>query len=190
MYSMTFKHILLIAWLLPLSVLSQSPGTAAEKRWHIDEVLADKNTMPLAKDIYQGRWELSNENFAPLLLILDSFPKMAPAVKGFYFIVIAKSFDKADGAYSEGLGYSGKDFVDNNFIEFLDFFCGEGKLPDIYLQKWAGIVALETELVRENQDAKIVSKISKIYGAKCKDCRSEQRAVSKRFEELLKTYIK
>ena len=186
------KYLLLISLLSPFSLFAQSYdiGSEAAKKWHINEVLADKNTLQLAKDIYQGNWQLSNENFEPLLYMLDSFPKMAPAVKGFYFVVIAKSFDKSDGAYSEGLGASGKDYVDNNLIEFLNYFCGEGKLPEVYLQKWAGIVALETEMIKVNQDQKIESKITKIYDAKCRDCRSEQKAVLKKFEDLLKTYIK
>jgi hypothetical protein len=189
---MRSRSVLLLTLLLSSISYGQYTdlGNAAEKRWHIKEVLADKNTMQLAKDIYQGKWQLSNENVESLLHMLDSFPKMDPAVKGFYFVVIAKSFDKSDGAYSEGLGASGKDYVDHNITEFLNYFCGEGKLPDIYLHKWAAIVANEMEKVKVDQDHKIQSKISKIYDAKCKDCRSEQKAVLKKFEELLKMYIK
>jgi len=187
------KYFFLIALIAPLALHSQSFDIdhAVEKKWHLKDVLDDSKTPRLAKDIYLGKaWDLTEDNSAKLLRIVERLPDMDPMEKGFYFIVIAKSFDKAEGAYAESLGYAGKDYVDNNIVEFLNYFCGEGKLPDVYLQKWACIVAGETELIKENQDPKISTKISKIYDAKCKECRSEQKAVLKKFEELLKTYIK
>ncbi len=187
------KYLLLISLLLPFALFSQSFDIdhAAEKRWHLRDVAEDSKTPRLAKDIYLGKdWELTENNSAKLLSIVERLPDMDPMEKGFYFIVIAKSFDRAEGAYSESLGYSGKSYIDNNMAEFLNYFCGEGKMPDVFLQKWAGIVSNEMEKVKVDQDPKIATKISKIYDAKCKDCRSEQKAVLKKFEDLLKTYIK
>ncbi len=170
---------------------SYTLDAAAEKRWHIKEVLTDKNTMQLAKDISQNKdWELSADNTNLLLRIVDSLPHMNANVKGFYFMVIARSFDKADGPYAESLGYSGKAYVDSNLVEFLNYFTGDGKLPDIYLQKWSAIVANQFEAIKVDQNPKVLIKLSKYYDALCKGCRSQQKSVLKEYEDLIKTYVK
>jgi hypothetical protein len=183
---------LFFATVLPLALLSQAnPDAATEKKWHIDDVLADGHTSRLAKDIYHNKpWELSGDNSAKLLGIAERLPDMPAEDRAFYIIVIAKSFDKADGAYAEGLGYAGKAYVDNNLPEFLSYFTGDNKLPAVYIQKWAAIVSNETELVKVNQDPKISAKLHQIYAQKSKGCTLAQKEVLRQFENYIKTYIK
>jgi hypothetical protein len=187
--SITFLLIALIA----TTSFSQSYelDAASQKRFHIADKLNDPSVLPIVKEIYQDKpWKLSSQNADLLSALLDSLPRMPEPDRAFYFVVIAKTLDKADGAYAEALGYAGKEYIDNNLPEFLNYFIGEGKLPSIYLQKWSGIVSNEVELLKVNQDAKILTKLPKLYDAKCKDCRSQQKAVLKEFLDRVKLYVK
>ena len=150
--------------------------TAAVKRFHIKEALADSNTWQLAKDIYLDKpWKLSNENGQLLLTIVDSFSKMDKAVQGFYFVVIAKSKDKSDGFYSEGLGAAGKDYIDTHLLEFLNYFIGHGKLSPVYLDKYADIYWLEQAIVSDNDSIEIQRALRDDYLKKKKQCTTEKQ---------------
>ncbi|MCW3127560.1 MAG: hypothetical protein JWO03_3218 [Bacteroidetes bacterium] len=183
------RYLLILLLLLPAILSAHKLSPAAAKRFHIKKILADNNTWQLAKDIYQDKpWELSNENGVLLLSILDSFPKMNESIQGFYFVVIAKSKDKSDGFYSEGLGAGGKDYVDNHLRNFLNFFIGKGKLPDTYLEKWVDIVWLEFAITLEGT-SETSKEIAHDYDSKCQQCNPSQREVLKKFEDRLKTGI-
>ncbi|MBS1595007.1 MAG: hypothetical protein JST90_11865 [Bacteroidetes bacterium] len=136
---------------------------ASIKRFHIKEILADSNTFSLVKDIYLDKPSLfSSSNDFSFLTILDSFPKMDTYHKGFYFVTIAKSYHRADGAYAEGLGAAGLSYVRDHRKEFANYFIGRGKLPDIYIELWSNICCLEYSLLLDNDKASADNFISSI----------------------------
>lgn len=149
------------------------------------DILADKKTPKLAKDIYLGNdWNLSNEN--ELLGLLDSLTAKNKTSRPFYFKVITISHKKSDGYFSEGLGLAGKEYVENNTKEFISNFDNKNCFTDNDLTTWAEIVILEFSLGGEGAHAKpIIGDFIKKLKSNCKDCSSSQKEIINKFELTL-----
>ena len=153
-------------------------GEQPYKEFHncnFDNFIANKRTPNLAKDIYlDNEWNLSNDTEA--LALLDSLTAKNKSSRPFYFKVVTKTYKKSDGYFSEGLGLAGKEYVENNTIEFISNFDNKNCFTDDDLKTWADIVILEFSISGEGEyDKPIIDDYIKKLKSNCKDCSPTQR---------------
>ena len=153
---------------------------------NFDNLIADKKTPKLAKDIYlDNDWNLSNDNQA--LALLDSLTAKNKTSRPFYFKVVAKTFKKSDGYFSEGLGLAGKEYVENNTKEFISYFDNKDCFTDNDLATWAKIVIIEFSISGEGEyDKPIIHDFIKKLKSNCNDCSSSQKENISKFGLTLK----
>ncbi len=114
-----------------------------------NDFIIDQKTPKLAIDIYLDKdWNLNNENEA--LALLDSLKAKNKRLRPFYFKVVTKSYKKSDGYFSEGLGFAGKVYVENNTKEFAAYFDNKECFDENDLETWAKIVLLEFHIIQPN----------------------------------------
>jgi hypothetical protein len=153
---------------------------------NFDNFIADKKTPKLAKDIYLDKdWNLSNDS--EVLGLLDSLTAENKLSRPFYFKVVTKSYKKSDGYYSEGLGYTGKKYVENNTREFITHFDNKECFTDSDLTTWADIVMLEFSLIADNEfDESLIDNYTNQLNTNCKSCSETQKETLKKFNSILK----
>ena len=99
----------------------------------------------LAKEIFNNDSQYSEEPLTYFEYLKSSDIK----TREFYFRVLTNSYKNADGAYAEGIGNLGKEFVENNPQEFATFFENKTCFDDNDLKIWAKIALLEFEIIDE-----------------------------------------
>lgn len=152
----------------------------------IDNFLNDNNVPKLAKDIYfDNDWDLSNDN--ETLALLDSLSAKNKTSRPFYFKVITKTYKKSDGYFSEGLGFAGKEYVENNTREFASYFDNRQCFTDKDLETWCDIVLLEIELEQDNIET--TKEEHYIYGY-CRKLRKQSEKFPKTQKETISKFIK
>lgn len=157
--------------------------TLISDRWHFKKYLDDPKTPQLAKDIFNNNWTLKDDGPLELLEKLHGQDKDA---RPFYFRVVTNSYKQADGAYSEGLGNAGYEYVKNYPGEISNYFVGQNVFSDNDLQTWADIVMLEFEIISENEyDRPLVKNYLDTVGKNCKDCSEQQKKVIETFGRYL-----
>jgi len=151
-----------------------------------DKFINDVKTPKLAKDIYlDNDWNLSNDNEA--LALLDSLTAKNKASRPFYFKVVTKTYKKSDGYFSEGLGLTGKEYVENNTKEFIANFDNKNCFTDNDLTTWAKIVILEFSISGEGEyDKPIIDEYIKKLKSNCNDCSPTQKENINKFGLTLK----
>ena len=107
--------------------------------------LIKENKLPsLAIRIYNNeKW---NDETNMALIYFDSLNLGSKTKQIFYFKVIGRSVNKADGAYSEGLGFVGTGFIMNNTQKFISFFNHTGCVDNKDLINWVKILKLELSI--------------------------------------------
>ena len=159
-----------------------------------DNFIADKKTPKLAKYIYLDKeWTLSNDTEA--LALLDSLTAKNKNARSFYCKVITKTYKKSDGYFSEGLGHAGKEYVENNTIEFISNFDNKECFTGDDLKTWADIVLLEFTISSEEEDGKkLIDQYIKKLKSNCKGCSPVQQENINQFglalENKWKDYFK
>lgn len=121
----------------------------------VDKFLNDKNISQLAKDLYVGKIRPadSDEN----LSLIDSINSKGQA-RAFYFLVITKTMEYADGSYAEPLGLAAKAFVEKNTTEFLSYFKDNSDiLTNKDYENWARLVYGEIQIDSEGSEQKAVA---------------------------------
>lgn len=176
---MKFQFILHITiFLLTFSAFSQSTEIGCEP----EKFLKDPNVPLLAKELFENK--AINDDRA-----LDYFEKLKSSEKqerSFYFKVITNSYKNADGAYAEGLGHSGLQYIEKNTADFLNYFENKKCFSDTDLKTWVDIVLLEFLLEYENEnDKNIVSGFISKTNANCKNCSASQKETLKKFSSYL-----
>jgi hypothetical protein len=160
---------------------------------NFNKYLNDTKTSKLAKAIFNDKdWSLSDDK---VLNFLDSLTAKDKSARPFYFRVVTNSYKKSDGYYSEGLGLSGKEYVENNTLEFLDHFENKECFTDKDLETWADIVLLEFSLADEKMyDKPFVKDYCNKLNTNCNKCTASQKETLDKFSKALKTkwadYIK
>lgn len=116
---------------------------------NFDRFITDPKTPPLAVNIMLNRkWNLNNTD--ETLALLDSLTAINKASRPFYMKVVTKSYNNADGYYSEGLGLAGKTYVEKHTQEFAENFDHKDCFTDEDLNTWTDIVLLEFTLEQDN----------------------------------------
>jgi hypothetical protein len=169
-----------------------SSDAAKADRWNFKKYLNDPKTPQLAKDIFNNKWQLKDDEPLEFLEQLHGLDK---ETRPFYFRVVTNSYKQSDGAYSEGLGNAGYEYVKNYPHEFSSYFVGQDAFSDNDLQTWADIAMLEFQIISEDEyDTSLVKVYLDTVRRNCKDCSSQQKEViekfgyylNQRFREFLK----
>jgi hypothetical protein len=161
---------------------------------NFDNLIADKKTPTLAKDIYLDKnWNLNNDNEA--LALLDSLTAKNKTSRAFYVKVVTKTYAKSDGYFSEALGLAGKEYIENNTAAFISNFDHKECFTPIDLNTWADIVMLEMKINDDgNSDNPIVDEYVKKLQSNCKNCSPTQKENIDQFGVILqhkwKTFLK
>lgn len=149
----------------------------------LDKFLKDTKTPKLAKELFENK--AKNDDIA-----LEYFEKLKSTDKTereFYFKVLTNLYEIADGSTSEGLGYSGFDYVENNTLDFLSYFEKKECFSENDLKTWADILMLEFSLEYDNENnMDIVNTFISKMNQNCKDCNSSQKITLNKFSNYLK----
>jgi len=151
-----------------------------------EEIVKDTNTPKLAKDIYfDNEWKLNIDNDA--LALLDSLTAEDKSARPFYFKVVTKTMEKSDGYFAEGLGYAGKQYVENNTQEFVAYFDNKQCFTERDLTTWVDILMLEFSLLAENEFDKLyVDNYLKELNINCKNCSAIHKETLNKFSLILR----
>jgi hypothetical protein len=148
----------------------------------LEKFLEDPKTPKLAKELFENK--AKNDDKA-----LEYFEKLKSSDKyerDFYFKVITNSYKNADGAYAEGLGYSGLEYIEKNTLDFLNYFENKKCFSENDLKTWVGILMLEFSLEYDNEsDMDIVNIFTSKINLNCKNCNSSQKETLKKFSNYL-----
>ena len=158
-----------------------------------DKFIKDPKTPKLAKDLLNNT--ASNPTDNEPLTYFEKFKSKDKQEREFYFKAVTNSYKISDGAYSEGLGYTGKEFIENNPKEFATFFDSKKCFTDSDLEIWANILVLEFAIDNEGEyDKPIIDQFINKLKLNCKDCSSTQKETINKFgltlNEKWKEYLK
>lgn len=120
--------------------------TDNETKCNFDKVLNDPKTPKLAKELFNNTAIYSEEPLSYFVNLKDKDKE----TREFYFRVLTNSNKISDGAYTEGLGNLGKEFIENNPKDFASFFDNKVCFSEDDLKVWAQIALLEFEIIDEN----------------------------------------
>ncbi|MBS4041665.1 MAG: hypothetical protein KGZ81_13840 [Flavobacteriales bacterium] len=158
-----------------------------------DRFLKDPKIPKLAKDLINNKAKNPSDNEP-----LDYFDKLKSKdieEREFYFRAITNSYRIADGAYSEGLGYTAKEFIQNYPKDFTSFFDNKSCFTDSDLEIWANILVLEFAIDSDGEyDKPIIDQFINKLKSNCKECSSTQKETINKFGLTLnqkwKEYVK
>jgi hypothetical protein len=157
-----------------------------ESNCNFDKLLSDPKTPKLAKEIFNNDSQYSEEPLTYFEYLKSSDIK----TREFYFRVLTNSYKNADGAYAEGIGNLGKEFVENNPQEFATFFENKTCFDDNDLKIWAKIALLEFEIIDEyietGQGEPLVNVYCKKLTKNSEKYSITQKETIKKFCDLLK----
>ena len=147
---------------------------------NFDKFLKDPNTPKLAKDLLNNTAKKPTENEP--LAYFENFKSKDKQEREFYFKAVTNSYKIADGAYSEGLGYTGKEYIENNPKEFAAFFANKNCFTDNDLEIWADILVLEFAIDNEGEyDKPIIDQFINKLKSNCNDCSLTQKETIDKF---------
>lgn len=134
----------------------------------------------MAMQIIRGeRFDLRDEKSA--FGILDSMGKaMDQTTREFYFWLVTRSMEHADGYYSEGLSHSGYRLFDSLPCEFLSHFVELECLRGSDLDNWSEYLEFEFFL---GEDAIASGKVDRAHAwirNKCRKCSRSEKAIAER----------
>jgi hypothetical protein len=128
------------------SIEQEQTKNLSENLCNFEEFLSDPKTPKEAKDLYLNKFKLKDED---PLFILSKIESKEDKERTFYFRVVTNSEKIADGAYSEGLGNFGKEYIEEQPQEFAKYF-DNSCFTDEDLKSWARIVMGEFQIIEEN----------------------------------------
>lgn len=147
------------------------------------DFLNDPKVPEVAKGLFERKYILDEDE---LFGLLEKLKSKDLKERVFYFRVITNSFEIGDGAFGEGLGYAGKEFVDNNTKEFLSYFENKDCFNYDDLRKWSKILILEIAIDSETQKIDVIENYITELKSKCNKCNSNQNLILIEFGKYLK----
>lgn len=153
--------------------------------------LTDSSTPKMAVELYNNTYVLKDDE---VLDILENLESKDVLKRWFYFRVITNSYKIADSSYSEGLGYAGKEYIENNTCEFASYFDNKECFSEKDLETWVDIAMLEFRIIGETVDGRydqdIVINFNKTLIESCENAPSSQKETIAKFcKSLEKKYF-
>lgn len=168
------------------SVVAQKVDIKTIHKSDFEKLLKDPKTPKMATELYNNKYQMKNDN-EPLELF-DYLKRSNIVERMFYFRAITNTYIISDGAYSEGLGYYGKEYIANKTCEFASYFDNKECFTDKDLETWVNIALLEFEIDGESDngyDKKIVVNYNKKIKENCINATMNQKATIEKFCKLL-----
>ncbi len=146
-----------------------------------DKVLSNPETHELAKQLFYKTAIYSDEP----LSYFDNLKNEDKLTREFYFRVLTNSYKFSNGAYAEGLGNLGKEYIENNLNDFTLFFENKICFSDKDLETWAQITLFEFEILESNID---VEKDISIVNKYCEKLIQESEQFSESQKETINKF--
>lgn len=119
--------------------------------------LGNKQISKTAKDFYNGKFSATDDTRT--FSIIDSLKTRNSLTRPFYIFLVSRIMDKADGALSESLGVSCKDFIEIHPDFLMDFLYSKSKIADKrFLNNWAHQIAGEFMIDCEGKEKQCIKK--------------------------------
>jgi hypothetical protein len=123
----------------------------------IKSYLDSKQVSKAAKDFYYGKFKATDDT--KTFSIIDSLKTKNNLTRPFYIFLVSKIIDKADGALSESLGVSCKDFIESHPDFLIDFLYSKSTIVDKrFLGNWANQIAGEFMIDCEGKEKQCIKK--------------------------------
>ena len=136
--------------LLTLKVYGQAP---LDIKFYLDNSQISKT----AKDFYNGKFKVADNT--KTFSIIDSLKTKNNTIRPFYIFLISKIIDKADGALSESLGISCKEFIESKPDFLIGFLYSQNKIVDKrFPDNWAKQIAGEFMIDCEGKEKQCIKK--------------------------------
>ena len=139
--------------LLLLSTFKLYGQAPIDTKFYLD----NKQVSKASKDFYNGKFKASDDTNT--FSILDSLRTKNNWTRPFYIYLISTMFKKADGALSEELGNTCKEFAEHHPDNLIDFLYSNSKLVDKrFINNWAKAIAGEFMIACEGQERRCIKK--------------------------------
>jgi len=143
----------LIFLLLTFNIYGQAP-------LNIKSYLENYQISKAAKDFYNGKFMATDD--IRTFSIIDSLETKNNLTRPFYILVVSKIIDKADGALSESLGISCKNFIESHPDFLLEFLYSKNALVDKkFIDDWVNKIGSEFMIDCECQEQGITNSFQK-----------------------------
>ncbi|WP_162051336.1 hypothetical protein [Pontibacter pamirensis] len=152
----------------------------------LQEHLDDPLIPVLFKDVFQEKVALDDDD--KTLSLIDSLFSNDRVRHPFYFTLVTKTLWWADGAFSEPLGISMKEYVETEPKQFITYFQSEPVLTEADFNKWADGVAMEVGIKYEHSEIEEIDGVESRMLSNCRKCDAEERNMIQRFAKRMKEY--
>lgn len=123
----------------------------------IKTYLDNKQISKTAKDFYNSKFKATDNT--KTFSIVDSLKTKNNLTRPFYIFLVSKIIDNADGALSESIGISCKDFIESQPDFLIDFLYSKSKIVDTrFLDNWANQIAGEFRIDCEGREKQCIKK--------------------------------
>lgn len=130
---------------------------------------------PSYKKLLQVKGFLPEAGFdiPEFVALTDSVEKARDLPRKFYMVVLTRTLDKADGAYSEMLSDFAHNYITAHSVQFFSLFVHNSVLKEKDLQRWSDMVMMELTLDDVGSIQKKIAAYEKIIIDHCRGANSE-----------------
>jgi len=148
---------------------------------------SSKNNQQAEKEIFENlekEYAVSNQTLT-FSHILDSLNVKDKKQRIYYFLQITKTIPKAEGAYSEALGYHALSYINKNINEFINLKI-ENKITNSEFNNWITLLGNELELQKDISNPGIIKNFVKFLENEKKKGNEKGIQVISQIESLIK----
>lgn len=142
----------------------------------LNNALANPEIEDYYKQVFQQK-KLLPEDDNKMLSITDSLFTTNPQTDLFYFMVFTRSMNGSDGFYSEAVGLSAFNFVNQHTEQFADYFNIAPGLDEKDMDNWANFIHGEIQISKEGKEEKAVQELESTVFENLKGARKEYKPV-------------
>jgi hypothetical protein len=174
-------HLLKLLVCALLSVVFKASGQAPIE---LTSYLKSNQVSKSAKDVYNTHFKAGDDN--KTASILDSLNTRNNATRPFYIYLVSKLMEQSDAALSEQLGYVGKEFIEHNPDNLIDFlYSKQNIVSKKFISLWAKQIAGEFMIDCEGKEQQCVNK--SLQGVLTKT-KAENKTKIKQFYDQIRSY--
>ncbi len=153
----------------------------------IDYYLRNDSISIEARNYYNDNLKLDDSK--AIFSIIDSLQSKNITFLPFYIFLTSKIMVQSDGALSEYLCISAKQFCESRAYEFLSFFNENNEIEEKYLMLWAKCVGSEIAIECENKEENCLKDFDTKMLIGCKSDSSSLLKLKSRFVKMVKKSI-